>query len=130
MDIKDKVYKEVKFLVSGLNVSDSDIRKIINSINDEYFKPRIIEREIEADAAKLFDCNIEDVITYLSSYKDCKLCEKWSGYEENYFVFIKKDKETEDEVIIRIRDCVEFDCKNLSRQRSAKLQTKKNCKRK
>lgn len=125
MDIKDKVHKEVKLLVSCLNVGDSDIRKIINSISNEAFEPQIIERKIEADASKLFDCNIEDVITYLSSYKDCKLWEEWSGYEDNYFVFIKKDKETEDEVIIRLRDYVETECKNLSRQRSTKLQIKK-----
>ena len=50
--------------------------------------------------------NVSDVIDYLSSYKEYKLIQRWSGYESNYFVFSTKEKETEEEIFNRLYDIV------------------------
>ena len=70
------------------------------------FTPRLVDRDIIADKDRLFDKNVSDVIDYLSSYKNYKLRQRWSGYESNYFVFSKKEKETEDEMLNRLYDIV------------------------
>ena len=70
------------------------------------FTPRLIDRDIIADKDKLFDKNVSDVIDYLSSYKEYKLIQRWSGYESNYFVFSTKEKETEEEMFNRVYDIV------------------------
>ena len=70
------------------------------------FTPRLVDRDIIADKDKLFDKNVSDVIDYLSSYKNYKLRQRWSGYESNYFVFSTKEKETEEEMFNRVYDIV------------------------
>ena len=42
----------------------------------------------------------------MSFYKNYKLIQRWSGYESNYFVFSKKEKETEEEIFERVYDIV------------------------
>ena len=70
------------------------------------FTPRLVDRDIIADKDKLFDKNVSDVIDYLSSYKDYTLRQRWNCYESNYFVFSKKEKETEEEMFERLYDVV------------------------
>lgn len=84
----------------------ADVKKIVNEIPESEFAPIFVDREINADEDKLFDRNVQDVIDYLSSYKDCKLHQLWSGYESNYFVFSKKEKETEVEILERLYNIV------------------------
>ena len=38
--------------------------------------------------------------------KNYKLRQRWSGYESNYFVFSKQERETEEEVFERLYDIV------------------------
>ena len=68
-----------------------------------------------------------DVIDYLSSYKEYKLIQRWSGYESNYFVFSKKEEETEDEIFERLYDIVKSKYSNLLTKKSeiASLNMKK-----
>ena len=126
-EAKEKLIKNVSNEISYLykNISISDVEKIINEISETEYEPQVIEREIEADEERLFDNKVLDVINYLSSYKDYELCEYWSGYETNYFVFAKKDFETDDEIISRIRKNIFNECKALSEKRNEKLSLKK-----
>lgn len=80
----------------------ADVKKIVNEIPESEFAPNLVDRDINADEDKLFDRNVQDVIDYLSSYKDCKLHQLWSGYESNYFVFSRKEKESEEEIFERL----------------------------
>lgn len=84
----------------------ADIKKIVNELPDSEFTPNLVDRDINADEDKLFDRNVTDVIDYLSSYKEYKLIQRWSGYESNYFVFSKKEEETEEEIFERLYDIV------------------------
>ena len=84
----------------------SDIRKIVDELPESKFTPKLVDRDINADKDKLFDKNVQDVIDYLSSYKDYTFRQRWSGYESNYFVFSKQERETEEEVFERLYDIV------------------------
>ena len=67
------------------------------------------------------------MINYLSSYKDYELIQRWSGYESNYFVFSKKEEETEEEIFERLYDIVKSKYSNLLTKKSeiASLNMKK-----
>ena len=106
-DIREKLIKRLKRTYRECVCFDmSDIRKIVAELPDSAFTPKLIDRDINADKDKLFDKNVSDVINYLSSYKNYKLIQRWSGYESNYFVFSKKEKETEEEIFERLYDTV------------------------
>ena len=106
-DIKEKLIKRLKRTYRecvGFDIAD--IRKIVDELPEYEFTPYLVDRDINADEDKLFDRNMTDVIKYLSSYKDYKLIQRWSGYESNYFVFSKKEEETEEEIFERLYDIV------------------------
>lgn len=126
-EIKEKLIKNVRneIFYSYKNINISDIEKIINKIPETEYKPQVVERDIEADEKRLFDNKVLDVINYLSSYKDCTLHECWSGYEENYFVFTKKDSETDDEIILRMTRYVVDNCRTISERRREEFSLKK-----
>ena len=106
-DIKEKLIKRLKRTYRecvGFDISD--IRKIVDELPEYEFTPILVDRDINADEDKLFDRNVTDAIDYLSSYKEHKLIQCWSGYESNYFVFSKKEEETEEEIFERLYDIV------------------------
>ena len=106
-DIKEKLIKRLKRTYRecvGFDIAD--IRKIVDELPEYEFTPYLVDRDINADEDKLFDRNMTDVINYLSSYKEYKLIQRWSGYESNYFVFSKKEEETEEEIFERLYDIV------------------------
>ena len=106
-DIREKLIKRLKRTYRGCVCFDiADVRKIVAELPDSEFTPNLVDRDINADEDKLFDKNVSDVIEYLSSYKDYKLCQRWNCYESNYFVFSKKEKETEEEMFERVYDIV------------------------
>ena len=106
-DIREKLIKRLKRTYRGCVCFDiADVRKIVAELPDSEFTPNLVDRDINADEDKLFDKNVSDVIDYLSSYKDYKLRQRWSGYESNYFVFSTKEKETEEEMLNRLYDIV------------------------
>lgn len=106
-DIKEKLINKLKNIYHDLVCFDiADVKKIVDEIPDSAFTPKLVDRDINADKDKLFDKNVSDVIDYLSSYKNYKLRQRWSGYESNYFVFSKKEKETEEEMLNRLYDIV------------------------
>lgn len=105
--IKEKLIDKLKSIYHDYVYFDiTDVKMIINEMPDSAFTPKLVDRDINADKNKLFDKNVSDVIDYLSSYKDYKLRQRWSRYESNYFVFCKKEKETEEEMLNRLYDIV------------------------
>ena len=106
-DIKEKLIDKLKSIYHDYVYFDiTDVKRIINEMPDSAFTPKLVDRDINADKNKLFDKNVSDVIDYLSSYKNYKLRQRWSRYESNYFVFCKKEKETEEEMLNRLYDIV------------------------
>ena len=106
-DVKEKLINRLKRTYCECVCFDiSDIRKIVDELPESKFTPKFVDRDIIADKDKLFDKNVQDVIDYLSSYKDYTFRQRWSGYESNYFVFSKKEKETEEEMFERVYDIV------------------------
>ena len=105
----------------------ADIRKIVDELPEYEFTPILVDRDINADEDKLFDRNVTDVINYLSSYKDYKLIQCWSGYESNHFVFSKEENETEEEIFERLYDIVDGKYSELLTKKSeiASLNLKK-----
>ena len=127
-DIKEKLIKRLKRTYRecvGFDIAD--IRKIVDELPEYEFTPYLVDRDINVDEDKLFDRNMTDVIDYLSSYKEYKLIQRWSGYESNYFVFSKKERETEEEVFERLYDIVKSKYSNLLTKKSeiASLNLKK-----
>lgn len=58
---------------------------------------KIVEHTETIDSTKLF-CKIDDAVEYLKSLKSngyTEIEERWSGYEDNYFVAIKMETETD-----------------------------------
>ena len=106
-DIREKLIKRLKRTYRECVCFDiTDVRKIVAELPDSEFTPNFVDRDINADENMLFDKNVTDVINYLSFYKNYKLIQRWSGYESNYFVFSKKEKETEEEIFERVYDIV------------------------
>ena len=106
-DIREKLINRLKRTYCECVCFDiSDIRKIVDELSESKFTPKLVDRDINADKDKLFDKNVQDVIDYLSSYKDYTFRQRWSGYESNYFVFSKQERETEEEVFERLYDIV------------------------
>ena len=127
-DIKEKLIDRLKRPFRECVCFDiSDIRKIVDELPEYEFTPYLVDRDINVDEDKLFDRNMTDVIKYLSSYKDYKLIQRWSGYESNYFVFSKKEEETEEEIFDRLYDIVKSKYSNLLTKKSeiASLNMKK-----
>ena len=102
-DIREKLIKRLKRTYRECVCFDiADVEKIVDELPESEFTPNLVDRDINADEDKLFDRNVSDVIDYLSSYKDYTLRQRWSGYESNYLVFSKKEKETEEEISERL----------------------------
>ena len=118
-EIKEKLINRLKRIYRECVCFDiSDIKKIVDELPESEFTPNLVDRDINADENMLFDKNVTDVIDYLSSYKDYKLIQRWSGYESNYFVFSKKEKETEEEIFERVYDIVNNKYSNLLTKKS------------
>ena len=106
-DVKEKLINRLKRTYRECVCFDiEDVRKIVDELPESKFTPKLVDRDINADKDKLFDKNVQDVIDYLSSYKDYTFRQRWSGYESNYFVFSKQEMETEEEVFERLYDIV------------------------
>lgn len=116
-DIKKGVLNQIKAVQKYKRIPEKKIIKWINEVPSYEFKPRIItEDKGEVDRDMLFNRKISDVIAFLSQYKDYNLEERWSGYEDNYFIFSIERPETSDEIIERIYNVVSSDCRTFLEQ--------------
>ena len=78
------------------------------------FEPLIFDEDKEEiDKEDLFDRKVSEVIDFLSQYKDYTLEERWSGYEDNYFMLTVRRPETLDEIAKRICNVVVSDCRDF-----------------
>ena len=102
-EIKEKIINELKDeFYNNDNFNISDIERIVNEIPESDFTPKYVKKYINVDEDKLFNKNVSDIIDYLSLYEDCELQQLSNEYENNYFIFGKKDLETEDEIFNRL----------------------------
>ena len=127
-DIREKLIDRLKRpFRESICFDIEDVKKIVDELPETEFAPILVDRHIRVDKDKLFDRNVTDVIKYLSSYKDYELIQRWSGYESNYFVFSKKEEETEEEIFERLYDIVKSKYSNLLTKKSeiASLNMKK-----
>ena len=127
-DIRERLINRLKRTYRecvGFDIAD--VRKLVDELPEYEFTPILVDRDINADEDKLFDRNVTDVINYLSSYKDYKLIQCWSGYESNHFVFSKEENETEEEIFERLYDIVDGKYSELLTKKSeiASLNLKK-----
>ena len=109
-DIKREVLNRIK--ANYRTIPEEKIIKWIDNIPAYRFEPLILDEDKEEIAKEdLFDRKVSEVIDFLSQYKDYALEERWSGYEENYFMLTVRRPETLDEIAKRICDVVDSDCR-------------------
>lgn len=79
---------------------------IDRTLSDDDYNAKNIRKEIDISRDMLFGKSVADVCTYLKSleakYGKGTLEEKWSGYEENYFVYEYDSVEDKDELYSRL----------------------------
>ena len=111
VDIKSEVLNRIKAIKKYKKIPEKEIIKWINEIPISEFKPYIITEDRELVAKEdLFGRKVSEIIDFLSEYKDYILEERWSCYEDNYFMFVTNRSETTDEIIKRIYSSVNEDC--------------------
>ena len=111
-DIKKEVLKQIEKKYNTIPVEK--IIQWINEVPAYEFKQLIITADKEEIYKEdLFDKKISEVIDFLSQYKDYTLEERWSSYENNYFVLTINRPENLDEIAKRICITVEYNCHNF-----------------
>lgn len=111
-DIKKEVLNRIKDDQEYKEIPEKHIIQWINEIPESEFKPyTITDVKEEVDCKNLFNRKVSETIDFLSQYKDYIIEERWSDYEHNYFVFVIERPETSDEIIERIYDIVDIDCR-------------------
>lgn len=117
--IKSKVMPEDKKYV------DEAITNIIKrdaSIFERMYK----KREYDIDEKMLFT-DIDSVIKFLNSLKKdgyTNIEQKWSGYEDNYFVATKIEKETDEEMYERFCHEIEEEIEEIEKKLEIKEKKK------
>ena len=116
-DIKREVLNRIKNDQEYKEIPEKYIIQWINEIPTSEFEPyTITDVKEEIDWKNLFNRKVSETIDFLSQYKDYILEERWSDYEHNYFVFVIERPETSDEIIERIYDIVDMDCRVFLRR--------------
>lgn len=111
-DIKKEVLNRIKNDQEYAEIPEKYIFQRINEIPVSEFSPyTITDIKKEIDWKNLFNRKVSETIDFLSQYKDYIIEERWSDYEHNYFVFVIERLETSDEIIERIYDIVDRDCR-------------------
>ena len=111
-DIKREVLNRIENDQEYKEIPEKYIIQWIDEIPVSEFSPyTITEVKEEVDWKNLFNRKVSETIDFLSQYKDYIIEERWSDYEHNYFVFVIERPETSDEIIERIYDIVDIDCR-------------------
>ena len=109
---KENIYhviaREVKEYLFNDEASIEAIADVLRSLysTSDINKRNKVNREYNIDAKCLFT-DIDTAIKYLNELKRrgyTSIEEKWSGYEDNYFVAIMEEEENEDEYYRRLAD--------------------------
>lgn len=102
----------------------------VSVINTAPTKRQIVEHTCDIDKHDLFG-NIDGVIEYLKSLKTQGYTiveERWSGYENNYFVGIKKEEETDEEYYKRLGEMVTEYSEEIAKREEEEMKKKKRIK--
>jgi len=83
---------------------------IDKTLSDDDYKAKSIKKEADISRDMLFGKSVADTCTYLKSleakYGKGTVEEKWSGYEDNYFVYEYDSIEDKDDIYLRLRKVV------------------------
>ena len=95
-----------------LGITRDTVTSVIDrTLSDDDYNAKSIRKENDISSDMLFGKSVADVCTYLKSletkYGKGTLEEKWSGYEDNYFVYEYDSVEDKDEIYSRLREVVE-----------------------
>lgn len=118
--VKEHYYEEDKFFNKAYNAI----------IKTEDAKRQIVEHAYAIEEQDLC-CNIDKAIKFLQSLKAqgyTEIEQRWLGYEDNYFVAIKKEEETDDEYYIRLGRLVEGYAQHIEQQEDLKLKKENSIK--
>ena len=93
--------------------------------------PRAFERidtehSEDIDEDKLFT-DIDKAVKYLGDLKKegyTEIRQEWAGYENNYFVAVKVEKETDEEMYARFRKMIDSEVMEIEREEEAKEKKK------
>ena len=108
-DIKSGILNRIKSTQKYSRITKEKIMEWINEIPAIDFNPHTItEDKEEANEKFLYNRKVSEIIDYLSKYKDCILQERYFGYE-----FCTYRPETLDEIIERICDIVDLNCRTF-----------------
>ena len=94
----------IKEELCDTSISDIDkaLSRIAKNNSSELVRLRV-NRDEEIKESKLFDVSINDAIKYLKTFDGNLILEqRWSGYEDNYFVATKADVENNEEYVYRL----------------------------
>ena len=107
---------EEKYRNKLLNSFDGEYRKYANIaieriewVNPFAFSRENTEHTKTLEEADLFG-SVDKMVMYIEKLKKegyTEIRQKWSGYEDNYFVAVKVEKETDEEMYVRFRDIVQ-----------------------
>lgn len=90
----------------------------------------MVEHTCDVDKDDLFD-GIDKSIVFLKKLKEkgyTRIEERWSGYECNYFVAVKKELETDEEYYHRIATLVAEESEAIERREAQRSAAKKRIK--
>ena len=90
-----------------LGITRDIVTSVIDrTLSDDDYNAKSIKKEIDISRDMLFGKTVADVCTYLKSleakYGKGTIEEKWSSYEENYFVYEYDSVEDKDELYSRL----------------------------
>lgn len=111
MELKDKIRKELIDSIVDWYEDDGITKEIAAKLIDKLFKdndylPKETNREFDIEKEDLFGKSIKETCEYLKSLENKfgkgTLEEKWSGYEDNYFVYEYFSLENEEDIFNRL----------------------------
>lgn len=99
-------------------------------MNTTHVKRKLVQRTFEIERDKLFGV-IDNVVPFLMSLKEkgyVSIEERWSGYENNYFVAVKNGIENDEEYCERLAKMVNTVSKQIEEREKKKGEKEKRIK--
>lgn len=115
----EELIKRIKRYLCETSADDIEkaLRRIEQSTNAYELERKRVERTEDVKESKLFDVPVEDAIAYLKTFNGKHILEqRWSGYEDNYFVVSYKDFENDGEYACRITDLVSEELDKINKE--------------
>lgn len=122
---REELIKRIKLDLDETSADDIEkaLQRIEHSTNACELNRKRMERVINVNEDKLFDVPIEDAINYLKTLNGKHILEqRWSGYEDNYFVAVYDDAENDDEYVYRISRLASKELDKINKEAEEKRQ--------